>query len=714
MPLIGRLALVLCLLSFAADLDAQVHRRALLIGIDDYSASHFTTHPSTDRDWPSLGGAVRDARMLRELLVLLHGFDERDIITLTDQAATREAILRTVREQLIDKMSKDDVVFFYFAGHGSQVANSLSTEPDKLDESIVPADSRAGAADIRDKELRALFNRILDRGAQLTVMLDNCHSGSGARGLPSGAQARGVRPDLRDVRDGADAGPPPEARGAFVLTATQDYGIALETRDTDGLHGAFSLAWMKAMRDAAPNEPASETFLRAQARMRASMPFQEPVMAGDTAARTRPFLGVQTDRRDRNVVGVERSQKDGTLLLQGGWANGLAVGAQLRAADGTRLTITAMHGLGRSEARIDAGPGAITPGSLLEVVGWAAPPGHPLRACVPRAPAHLLALARRLSAAANERGIRWIEDPSETTPTHLLRFGTGGWELINPCGEVQRLSAEEALEHVPAGSSLFVQLPVPASIGIASTVSAEEADYILAGRYVKQRLEYAWVRPGVSIREQRRSALPVRSDWIRNGPQATPSLRDTLLRLRRIHAWQQLESPPASRTPYRLALRDDEGFVQDDTVIGGRKYTLALRTETPPVRVKPRFFYVFVVDRYGKSYLAFPSGAVENRFPLGAPAKEIALDRFAVCPPYGVDTYFLLSTEEPLPNPWILQWDGVRKRSPHSPTPLEQLLMLTASGRRAPRVVTPIGWSIERVVYQSVPPRVKRTQRKRH
>ncbi|HEV7919227.1 MAG TPA: caspase family protein [Thermoanaerobaculia bacterium] len=712
----ARLTMVLALLAFALDVDAQVHRRALLIGINDYSASRFTARPPTDRDWPNLGGAVRDAGILRELLVLLYGFEERDIVTLSDQAATREAILQSTEEQLVRGAAKDDVVFFYFAGHGSQVANSLSAEPDQLDESIVPADSRAGAPDIRDKELRALFNQILDRGARLTVMLDSCHSGSGARGLATGAHPRGVRPDLRDIRDGAEAGPRPEDRGALVLTATRDDGIALETRDADGLHGAFSLAWIKAMRDAAPGEPASETFLRAQARMRAGMPFQEPVMAGDAAARARPFLGTRIDRSGgRNAVGVERVLKDGTVLLQGGWANGLAVGAQLRAANGTRLTVTTMLGLGRSEARVEAGPAAMQPGSLLEVVGWAAPPGRPLRVHVPKAP-HVAALASRLFAAANQRGIRWIDDPSESTPTHQLRLGAGGWELISPDGDAQRFGAEEAVEHVPAGSSLFVQLPAPAAIDIASTASAEEADYILVGRYVKQRLEYAWVRPGVRKRDQRGSGLPVRSDWIRNGRETAAILRDTLLRLRRIHAWQHLQSPPESRSPYRLALRGARSgeLVQDGVVIGGQSYRPVLRPPATATDIQPRFFYVFIVDRHGKSYLAFPGGAVENRFPLGAPAKEVALDRFRVLPPFGVDTYFLLSTDEPLPNPWILEWDGVRARCPRAPTALEQMLMLTASGERAGRGVTPVGWSLERVVYQSVPPPVKRKPKKRH
>src|SRR5262249_50106839 len=157
----------------------------------------------------------------------------------------------------VNTAGKDDVVLFYFAGHGSQVRNSRSDEPDFLDESLVPADSRAGAADIRDKELRLYFNRILHRGAHLTVMLDNCHSGSGARGLLTEAHPRGVKPDLRDVADGSRA-PRPEDRGALVLAAAEDFDAAWETRDKSGVHhGAFTWAWMRALRDASPGEPVS-------------------------------------------------------------------------------------------------------------------------------------------------------------------------------------------------------------------------------------------------------------------------------------------------------------------------------------------------------------------------------------------------------------------------------------------------------------------------
>ncbi|HEX8251926.1 MAG TPA: caspase family protein, partial [Thermoanaerobaculia bacterium] len=470
-------ALTLCAACSSDAEQSPGKRRALLIGIDDYTASRLPKlrSPVPERDWPNLKGGVNDIAAMKEMLVLLYGFDARDIVTLADQHATRAAILAAVERHLVAPAAAGDTLLFYYAGHGSQVANSKSNEPDKLDESIVPADSRAGAADIRDKELRRIFNRILDRGARLSVILDACHSGSGARGLPTGAHPRGVSVDRRDVADGADDGPAPEDRGALVVSATQDFDPAWEARDDQGrFHGAFSWAWLRAMRDSTPGESAAETFLRAHARLRAERPYQDPVLAGNEAARRRPFLGARSDRRsDRAVVAVRAVRNDGTVLLQGGWANGLAVGSELRplGSAAIRLKITAMTGLGESEARIvtpqRATPQSIRSGALLEVVGWAAPPARPLRVWMPRLPNNapqIAAIGRTLFNAAVARGIRWVRDPLDVTPTHLLRYGASGWELLRGGTVVQIGSDATAfIKKIPAGASLFVQLPAPAS-----------------------------------------------------------------------------------------------------------------------------------------------------------------------------------------------------------------------------------------------------------
>jgi hypothetical protein len=724
------------------------HRRAVLVGINDYTASSLVgprRPPPPGRDWPMLSGAVNDVAAMKDMLVLLYDFDERDIVVLTDQQATRAAILSALEQHLAKPAAKGDVLLFYFAGHGSQVRNWLSDEDDKLDEALVPADSRLGVLDIRDKELRPIFNGILDRGARLNIILDNCHSGSGARGLPTGARPRGVKADLRDVADPAN-GPRPENRGALVLSATQDDDDAWETRDEQKkMHGAFSWAWIRAMRDSTAGESAAETFARAAARLRAERPYQEPAIAGNAEVSLSPFLGARKDRsEDRTVIGVEKIFDDGTVVLQGGWANGLAVGTELRVLNDrstdVRLTITAIYGYGRSEGRLPAGspmPQAIHSGALMEVVGWAAPAGRSLRVWMPHVSddiSTLTALACRIATEATRRGVRLVTDPIDTTPAYLLRRGTHEWELLGPEGGFASFGAGAsgaitAVAKVPAASTLFLQFPAPAALtrgidvgpgtdreGIEPTDRADDADYILAGHYSAHRLAYAWVRPATKAADRRKTGLPLRTAWTSDGTlnDTAATLRESVLRLRRIHAWQLLDSPAEARFAYRLDLRRvrDGAWAKDATVTGGEKYALVLRAARPLARVQPRYVYVFVIDSAGTSTLLFPrsTGSVESRFPLPpgqAAPPEIPLGitgTFDISPPYGVDTYFLLTTDEPLPNRWILEWNGVRSGAgPQSA--LEELLMLTATGSRSPRRATPSSWSIERFFFESVPPR---------
>lgn len=620
---LSRLAFIALLAVSAA---AQPARRALLIGIDDYTASTLpAAGPKQHRGWPDLQGAANDVGILAEMLVRRYGFERKNIVTLTNQQATREGILRSIDQHLVRPARKGDEVVYYFAGHGAQVPNAASDEPDRLDESIVPADSRRGAADIRDKELRALFNQILDRGARLTLLLDHCHSGGGFRGV--GKRPRGIAPALPIV-DRRNYGPRPDERGALVLVSTQDLDSAWETRGDDGLmHGAFSWALIRAMRDAVPGEPAQNTFLRAQARLRGETPYQSPAMLGRAEARLRPFLGAARasgSRPNRHVVAVERVEPDGDVILQGGWAHGLATGSELAPAEDrrSRLRVTQLLGLGRSVARMKSAlPANIRSGTLLEVVGWA-PQGRPLRVW-----ASPVARAVGAKAVAGVDGIAFVDDP-------------------------------------------------------------RDADYLLAGRlaqnYDRNRVEYAWVRPLVGNSDRLASGLPPRTAWTGEPLQ----LRRDLVTLRRIHGWLSLTSPPGMETFYRLAVRDERTrqLVRDATVIGNRLHTIVLRPSEPlPAEVTRRYYYVFAVDSHGNSRLIFPrTGSVENRFPIGpSAAAEIALgapSAFRIKRPYGIDTYYLLSTEEPLPDPSILEWEGVR----------------------AQRALTATRWSIERVTLESI------------
>jgi hypothetical protein len=109
-------------------------RKALLVGIDRYASS-------PPRWLKPLRGAVSDARAMAALLKDNYKFEVR---VLPDEEANRDAILRAIRETLVEGTSPGDVRVFFYAGHGSQVSNTESPEPDKLDESIVPFDAPAG------------------------------------------------------------------------------------------------------------------------------------------------------------------------------------------------------------------------------------------------------------------------------------------------------------------------------------------------------------------------------------------------------------------------------------------------------------------------------------------------------------------------------------------------------------------------------------------
>lgn len=712
------LTVSLCVAATAAE--AEPRRRALLIGINDYGAAR----PSSDtaksgRTFRNLEGAVNDVHTMREMLLSVYKFKPEEIVMLIDGAASRAAILAAIDAHLIAGAQKDDTCLFYFSGHGSQVKNSLSEESDHMDESLVPADSGDGAADIRDKELRRRFHPLLERGVRLTIILDSCHSGSGARGLPGGGQARLIPAENRDARD-AFRGPTLEDRGALILSAARDTDLALETRTAEGKpHGVFTWAWTRAVRDAAANEPAIATFQRAAARMALERPEQVPVIAGNAEARFAPFLGARQDRQsDQIVVAVRSIDTDGLVTIEGGWANGLTPNSELRLLTNppsdVRLRVVALDDVSHCTARVTNGSASsLQSGSLLELVAWAPPQVPPLRIWVPEGNARVVALARALAGTARRARLQWIEDPVETRAARYLRWNGQGWDPA------------DALHGLSAGTPVFVQVPVLPDVSrsiatgrwnVEKVKSPEEADYILTGRLSGgRRLQYAWVRPSVDGSDRMRSPLPLRTDWhdAQTATEIAATLTDDLRRLQIIHLWQTLPSPPEAQFPYRLGIRRtrDGAPVAAGVLIEGEQYGFVLRAGSAPIQLAaPRFIYVFMVDSYGKSVLFFPRGplgSVENRFPLRGTPAEIPLGpRASLVPeaPLGTDTFFLLSTEQALTNPWILEWDGVRTVNERSGTALDQFILLTMSGDRGVQLTTSSRWSIERLPYATIAP----------
>ncbi|HEY9362157.1 MAG TPA: caspase family protein, partial [Chitinophagaceae bacterium] len=115
---------------------AQV-QKALIIGIDTYKPDGESAAADAGRaSWMNLDGCVNDAASVKDLVVAKYAFANNNVTTLFNQEASRSRIISELT-RLAKEAKKGDVIFIYYAGHGSQVYNSLSTEADKKDESIV-------------------------------------------------------------------------------------------------------------------------------------------------------------------------------------------------------------------------------------------------------------------------------------------------------------------------------------------------------------------------------------------------------------------------------------------------------------------------------------------------------------------------------------------------------------------------------------------------
>ncbi|HEY9667676.1 MAG TPA: caspase family protein [Coleofasciculaceae cyanobacterium] len=150
---------------------------ALLVGINEYQVS-------------PLYGCVTDANLQKQLLMHRFGFNEKDILVLTNQQATRQGILTAFEEHLIKQAKPGDVVVFHFSGHGSQVPDpDCDISPDCTNSTLVPIDSLlptdspnpgSAAPQIMGHTLFLLMHAL--QTENVTVVLDSCHSGGGTRG----------------------------------------------------------------------------------------------------------------------------------------------------------------------------------------------------------------------------------------------------------------------------------------------------------------------------------------------------------------------------------------------------------------------------------------------------------------------------------------------------------------------------------------------------
>ncbi|HYF64191.1 MAG TPA: caspase family protein, partial [Herpetosiphonaceae bacterium] len=273
------------------DADPSPGLWALLIGINEYAAV------------PALAGSVNDVMALRSFLTSHLDTPDANIRVLTNQQATRAAILHEIDAFLIHNpaIQPGDQVLLHFSGHGSQMPDPTGAEPDQLWETLVAYDSRLPEIfDIPDKTLAALLAQMARaRGAGITVVLDCCHSGSGTRaGAPALARTRHVPTDERPPPMDLDrairgraalrgARPGRAAELPYVLLAAcrsgqqaREHWVA-ETGAAGVWHGALTYFTLSSLRTAPPGLTYAMLHERVAAQISARYPQQLPQCEGD-------------------------------------------------------------------------------------------------------------------------------------------------------------------------------------------------------------------------------------------------------------------------------------------------------------------------------------------------------------------------------------------------------------------------------------------------
>ncbi len=148
---------------------------ALLVAINEYQ------YPI-----PALNGCVNDLHNFEAYLQQETSFDLKAKV-LTNKNATRSNILKEFKDHL-NNATADDVILFYYSGHGTREEADLNLWNDVDDgklECVVAYNGADEGSDflIADKEFRFLINQLAETEAHILTIFDCCHSGGITRGL---------------------------------------------------------------------------------------------------------------------------------------------------------------------------------------------------------------------------------------------------------------------------------------------------------------------------------------------------------------------------------------------------------------------------------------------------------------------------------------------------------------------------------------------------
>ncbi len=280
-------------------------RRAVLIGINDYAMQN-----------ADLRGCVNDVRNLQTLLGEVYGFTDDEIVTLEDGAATQAAMQAAIAD-LVTSACPGDTLLLHYSGHGSHVADTSGDESDGRDEILCPHDMNWDAPFL-DDWLRTALDQLPD-GADLTVVMDCCHSGSNTREIPrpdAPLQRYLPNPLLDEAEPVLRAAVPASApasgrsrrgrrrRGSAdvhevditetLITGCRDDQTSADAPIDGTFHGALTYHLVSAVRELGPDASFRQVHARTLELLKGRFT-QVPQLEGRAANLDRPFLARAAD-----------------------------------------------------------------------------------------------------------------------------------------------------------------------------------------------------------------------------------------------------------------------------------------------------------------------------------------------------------------------------------------------------------------------------------
>jgi hypothetical protein len=304
-----------------------VNKRALLIGIDEYSSPNI----------PNLRGCVNDVTAIGGVLTDLYGFQESNLKLLTSPADTTRQNIFDELEALIGRTQDGDVTLVYYSGHGSQAPDTSSDEKeDSLDETIVPSDTGRGdqpVVDIVDDELHSYIAALALRTPYVYFVFDSCHSGSVTRELAMATELMRVAEPEFVPRAIPPAKSPVEGERRFypivdhyrgevpsetgfipkgdylMIGGCLDHQTSKEAK-VEGVKRGMLSWYLETELRADPTAPIAAVFERVSKEVIAHVQEQDPVLEGPLRLSSTPFAaGTRTRRSSDETQEPEPAEK---------------------------------------------------------------------------------------------------------------------------------------------------------------------------------------------------------------------------------------------------------------------------------------------------------------------------------------------------------------------------------------------------------------------